>query len=664
MSTTEDAKDFEKGRIRALQEERLHIQKKTFTKWMNSFLQKAKMEVVDLFTDLADGRMLLKLLEIISGEKLGKPNSGKMRVHRIENVNKSLAFLHTKVRLENIGAEDIVDGNPRMILGLIWTIILRFQIQEIEIDVDDDNEATSVKKSAKDALLLWCQRKTNGYNNVDIRDFSSSWQSGLGFNALIHHHRPDLINFNSLRPDDHMANLRNAFDIAEKHLGIPRLLDPEDVDTPRPDEKSVITYVASYYHTFSKMKAGATGGKRIGNIVSKIRDIESQQISFETYSTELLKWIRVTTVLMQKRDFPNSLEEIQIYFKKFKDYRMVEKPPKYQEKVEIEATYFDIQIKLQQLRQAPYLPPEGQRPYDIEQAWQVLEREEHLREVALKEELLRQEKLEQLAFKFERKSVLREGYLNEMIQVLSDPRYGSNLNQVGASVKKHEAISADILAREERFMDLRNMSEQLQKENYHAKGQVEAREKQIMARWQELLNLLKLHKDKLERYCSLINLQREIETLAITIKHLQSEFSSSDGGSHLLDVQEKLQKFHLQESQVNAMAETIKKVQKQAKVLLASQQQQQQSPANHQLASIKEKLAELEGMFAALLEMCRRRQALLEDALAFYQLVQDLQEEAQWVDEKTAICAAAIQAKDLRALTSLQQKHKVRSTKN
>ena len=63
----------------------------------------------------------MKLLEIISGEKLGKPNSGKMRVHRIKNVNKSQEFLHTKVRLENIGAEDIVDGNPRMILGLIWT---------------------------------------------------------------------------------------------------------------------------------------------------------------------------------------------------------------------------------------------------------------------------------------------------------------------------------------------------------------------------------------------------------------------------------------------------------------------------------------------------------------------------------------------------------------
>jgi Calponin homology (CH) domain len=60
-------------------------------------LFQAKMEVEDLFVDLADGVKLLKLLEIISGEKLGKPNNGRMRVHKIENLNKSLAFLHTKV---------------------------------------------------------------------------------------------------------------------------------------------------------------------------------------------------------------------------------------------------------------------------------------------------------------------------------------------------------------------------------------------------------------------------------------------------------------------------------------------------------------------------------------------------------------------------------------
>ena len=79
----------------------MHIQKKTFTKWMNSFLVKAKMEVDDLFTDLADGRKLLKLLEIISGEKLGKPNSGKMRVHRY-NFSKC-PFYHV-LDIDNLGA--------------------------------------------------------------------------------------------------------------------------------------------------------------------------------------------------------------------------------------------------------------------------------------------------------------------------------------------------------------------------------------------------------------------------------------------------------------------------------------------------------------------------------------------------------------------------------
>ncbi len=91
------------------------------------------MEVVDLFTDVTDGVVLLKLLEIISGDKLGRPNRGRMRVHKVENLNKVLDFLKRKrIQLENIGAEDILDGNERLILGLIWTITPRFTIEEIE----------------------------------------------------------------------------------------------------------------------------------------------------------------------------------------------------------------------------------------------------------------------------------------------------------------------------------------------------------------------------------------------------------------------------------------------------------------------------------------------------------------------------------------------------
>lgn len=52
-----------------------------------------------------------------------------MRIHCLENVDKALQFLKDqRVHLENMGSHDIVDGNPRLNLGLIWTIILRFQV--------------------------------------------------------------------------------------------------------------------------------------------------------------------------------------------------------------------------------------------------------------------------------------------------------------------------------------------------------------------------------------------------------------------------------------------------------------------------------------------------------------------------------------------------------
>ena len=60
------------------------------------------------------------------------------------------------------------------------------------------------------------------------------------------------------------------------------------------------------------------------------------------------------------------------------------------------------------------------------------------------------------------------------------------------------------------------------------------------------LELLGVHEDKLERYCTIITLQRKIETLSVTIMALQQEPDTSEPGSHLLDVQEKLQKFQLQ----------------------------------------------------------------------------------------------------------------------
>lgn len=273
------------------------------------------MEINNLFKDLEDGKRLIKLLETISNKKLGKPNQGRMRVHKIENVNMALNFIQAELnamgqKLESIGAEDIVDGNRTLILGLIWMIILRFQISEILAPDDEPPAPDGRLKNSREILLLWCQRRTAGYPGVRIVDFTQSWRDGRAFNALIHSQRPEMFDYNRVMQLGNIDNLNNAFDQAERHFGIAKLLDAEDIDVDRPDEKLILTYVSSIYHTFAKMKTEAVGGKRIGKIVTYMMDIDSNKEQYEQQFAELMDWIRRKEVELADDKFPNSLDGI------------------------------------------------------------------------------------------------------------------------------------------------------------------------------------------------------------------------------------------------------------------------------------------------------------------------------------------------------------------
>ncbi|KAI9901872.1 hypothetical protein N3K66_003689 [Trichothecium roseum] len=334
----------------AEQQRWITVQEKTFTKWLNTKIDARGLEVKDLIKDLSDGVMLIHLLECLSNESLGRyASKPKLRVQRFENANLALDFIKLRgIQMTNIGAEDVVDGNRKIVLGLIWTLILRFTISDI-------NEAGL---SAKEGLLLWCQRKTACYDEVEVRDFSGSWNDGLAFCALLDIHRPDLIEYDSLDKSDHRGNMQLAFDIAHKEIGIPNLLDVEDVcDVAKPDELSLMTYIAYWFHAFSQMEKVENAGRRVEKFVNSMQGAWEMQSNYERRARALLQAIGMRIEEWQHAEFEGTYADAKAQASEFASYKRNLKRDWVAEKSDLATLLGNIKTKLGTYRLRPYEPP-------------------------------------------------------------------------------------------------------------------------------------------------------------------------------------------------------------------------------------------------------------------------------------------------------------------
>eukprot|EP00118_Oscarella_pearsei_P024574 m.306337 g.306337 ORF g.306337 m.306337 type:complete len:880 (+) comp41163_c0_seq1:81-2720(+) len=457
-------------------------QRKTFTAWCNSHLRKKGMKIEEIDEDFRDGRKLLALLEVISGETVPAPDKGKMRFHKVANVNKAIQFVVSKgVRLVSIGAEEIVDGNKKMTLGMIWTIILRFAIQNISVE----------DLSSKEGLLLWCKRKTQPYKNVNVQNFHMSFKDGLAFCALIHRHRPELIDYDSLKKSNALENLKTAFEVAEKHLDIPQMLDPEDiVGTTKPDERAVMTYVSSYYHAFSAGQAAETAAKRIGKVLQVNQENERLMEEYETLASDLLAWIQQKMQWLADRSQEVTLNATQDKLESFRGYRLNEKLSKADEKIRLETNFNTLQTRLRLSKRPPFLPTEGKLVSDIASAWRHLEASEKSYEEFLVSELRRLERLEHLAAKFTHKADIHESWTSGKEETLqAHDIEGANLAAVLALIKQHEAFESDLGAHQDRVEQLAILATELNELNYSAADKVNQRFQEIKDQWDRFSEL-------------------------------------------------------------------------------------------------------------------------------------------------------------------------------
>ncbi|NWV48594.1 MACF1 factor, partial [Daphoenositta chrysoptera] len=399
-----------------------------------------RKHVNDLYEDLRDGHNLISLLEVLSGDTLPR-EKGRMRFHRLQNVQIALDYLKKRqVKLVNIRNDDITDGNPKLTLGLIWTIILHFQISDIHVTGESED------MSAKERLLLWSQQTTEGYAGIRCENFTTCWRDGRLFNAIIHKYRqvlcllpwkmPDLIDMSTVAVQSNLANLEHAFFVAEK-LGVARLLDPEDVDVSSPDEKSVITYVSSLYDAFPKVPEGGEG--------ISANDVEVKWVEYQNMVNYLMQWIRHHVTIMSDRTFPNNPVELKALYNQYLQFKETEIPPKETDKSKIKHLYklLEVWIEFGRIKLS-----QGYHPNDIEKEWGKLIIAMLEREKTLRPEVERLEMLQQIANRIQRDSRSCEDKL-----ILARNALQSDTNRLESGLQfQHEAEIAGYLLESENLL--------------------------------------------------------------------------------------------------------------------------------------------------------------------------------------------------------------------
>lgn len=342
------------------------VQERTFCKWLNTKLESnGYPPMSSLVKDLSDGVRLIQLMEIMGDVSLGRYNKNpRMRIQKAENVNKALEFINSRgVKLTNIGPEDIIDGNLKLILGMIWTLILRFTIADISEE----------GLSAKEGLLLWCQRKTEPYKEVNVQDFSLSWSDGLALCALIHCHRPELLNYDELDKADRHGNTLLAFKIAAEHLNIPQLLEVEDLcDSNRPDERSVMTYIASFFHAFSSMDQAETVSRRVEKFAELMQSVWVSRNDYERRIRLLLSALSEIQSQWSAAVFSGSYTDAKEQSADFTVYKQTTKRSWVAERQDVATLFGNVQTKLRTYGLREYVPPPGLSLSDLDEAWKAL----------------------------------------------------------------------------------------------------------------------------------------------------------------------------------------------------------------------------------------------------------------------------------------------------
>ncbi len=338
----------------------------------------------------------------------------KMKIQMLENCNRVIEYCNAKgVEFVNVGANDFVDGNERIILGFLWKVILRFVVSE----------------DGQQGLLLWCQRSTKPYENVAIKNFHRSWNDGLGFVGVIHKYRPDLIaDPTTLDSENAAENCELAFSVAEEKLGISRLLDVEDVaGNVKPDDKSIATYMNEFYLLFATQMQADHYIDAIVKACAVTRRHDDMIAKYNSTAADLKSFLADKQAHFDGFEYGRTTEAIRDQLMVFYEYRNGEKPPMAGRIIEVSGTLNSLRSSCKSNMRPVFKPADEFAPEVIEAGWSALEGKENAHEAKLRELYLKFQEVDFAAQKFNARADKFEKWAADRSEVFENADFGSGV---------------------------------------------------------------------------------------------------------------------------------------------------------------------------------------------------------------------------------------------
>ena len=452
------------------------LQQKIFQRWVNQRLGSRHMPLVtDVLTDLGQGDNLPNLMTALSEKVYEAPKGSPrkmavvMKAQKLEAIGHALEFVFScgvEMKLRPSPA-NILDGDFRDIMGLLWGIMMRFM---------RFNEEDEEQLGAKEALLRWLQFHTKEYDNVEVKNLTKSFHNGLALCALVHKFRPDAIDYASLSPDDSLGNLKKAMDAAETCYGIEQYLQPAEI--AKLDDKSMLVYVSEYYYGVNAAAKRALAAKRITKLVKFTRENDAMKAAYEAGGSTLLGHLdNAETLLADVAVIDNTMAGAVRRLSDFEKYKSDSKRAILTLLLEMEAQYSSLDLRLTNNGRPQFVPSDPKLALTALKARVTEVQTKEAIEPALHAELNRQHRLVQLDSRHAAQSRTLDAWIADKLAYTAETPAVTSSGEARKQLKLFDAYEREAASMPEvSFGELRAVGAELSSEKYENVSTVLQRE--------------------------------------------------------------------------------------------------------------------------------------------------------------------------------------------